>query len=267
VSIRVPDVPGSHDLLLRLRIGDRVVAENQYPVHVVADPHAPYPIQVVGDDSATGLLASVGARPGDEGPTVVAEGGLDRIDPDVLRSRLADGGTVLVLAHEPRHAARYPVEVELAAVETEWGSSVFHFTTDSGALPSFPRRNLLVAEESTVQAHSVVTRFAGAAFPNEPVVIAYKPVPGSITGSVVGATPVGPGRLILCQYRLLGPAARGDAAACALLADLITWAAAPRPVTAAERTRKPDGRALTWYSWDDPEPGAPGRRHEEKGQP
>jgi hypothetical protein len=65
----------------------------------------------------------------------------------------------------------------------------------------------------------------------------------------VGAHAVGAGRLLLCQYRLLEPAARGDAAARALLGDLVRWAAGPRPPTRAERVRKPDGRALTWYSW------------------
>jgi hypothetical protein len=230
-----------------------VVARNEYPVHVVAEPHAPCPVQLVGDDAVRGALESLGATVGHEGPTVVAEGALDEATGWLLRSRLDAGETVLVLAHEPQHAPHYPVEVALAAVETEWGSSVFHFTTDNGALPSFPRQNLLVAEESTVQARSVIRRIGGVAFPNEPVVIAYKPVPGSITGTVVGSHSVGRGRLVLCQYRLLRPALHGDAAACALLADLVRWAAAPRAATQADRVRKPDGRALTWYSWPEDE--------------
>jgi hypothetical protein len=139
----------------------------------------------------------------------------------------------------------------LAAVATEWGSSVFHFTSDSGALPSLPRRNLLVAEESTIQADSVVTAIDGDFFPTEPVVIAYKPVPGGITGSVVGRQTVGPGTLILCQYRLADGVRRGDAAARALLADVVRWAAAPRPPTVRKDARTPDGRAISFYSYDD----------------
>jgi hypothetical protein len=42
---------------------------------------------------------------------------------------------------------------------------------------------------------------------------------------VVGALPVGVGRLVLCQYRLAEPAGRGDPAAVAILGDLFAWAA------------------------------------------
>jgi hypothetical protein len=250
-SIRVPTIPGNHDLLLVLRAGDVVLAENRYPIHVVAEPHAPYPVRLLGGGATAAALAGVGATVGSTGPTVVAEGELTADLTGEVRARLDAGETVVVLAQAPDAAAHYPVPVQLSAVETEWGSSVFHFTTDSAALPSFPRRNLLVAEESTVQARSVLTQVGDHGFPSEPVVIAYKPVPGSITGTVVGLHRVGTGRLILCQYRLAGRAAAGDAAACALLADLVRWAADPPVPTVAERTRMPDGRAITWYSWED----------------
>jgi hypothetical protein len=51
-----------------------------------------------------------------------------------------------------------------------------------------------------------------------------------MTGAVVGSTAVGPGRLVFCQYRLTAPAAGGDAAARAVLADVVRWAAVERPV-------------------------------------
>jgi hypothetical protein len=250
VSILAPDVPGNHDLLLELRAGGQLVAANRYPIHVVAEPAAPYAVRPVGDPGLAAALEKLGARVEPTGPTIVGEGGLDAATGADLAARLAAGETVVVLAQQTAAAEHYPIPVQLQAVETEWGSSVFHFTTDSGALPSLPRRNVLVAEESTVQARNVVVRIGDEPFPTEPVVIAYKPVPGAITGTVVGLHQVGPGRLILCQYRLSERAAAGDAAACALLADLVRWAAAPRMPTVAERTTKDDGRALTYYGYD-----------------
>jgi hypothetical protein len=247
--LRAPQVTGAHDLLLTLRSGGEIVAENRYPVHVVEPSPAPYQVLAVG--GGEDVLAAVGAEVRDEGVVVVAEGGLDADARELCRQRLAAGGTVVVLAQHPDAAGDFPVPVTLAAVATEWGSSVFHFTSDSGALPSLPRRNLLVAEESTIQADSVVTAIDGDFFPTEPVVIAYKPVPGGITGSVVGRQTVGPGTLILCQYRLADGVRRGDAAARALLADVVRWAAAPRPPTVRKDARTTDGRAISFYSYDD----------------
>jgi hypothetical protein len=179
---------------------------------------------------------------------VVAEGGLDADTGAEVRRRLAAGGTVVVLAQQPGAEEHYPVPTRLMAIKTKWGSSVFHYTTDSGALASLPRRNLLVGEDSTVQALSVFVEVAGAVFPTEPVVIAYKPMPGAVTGTVVGLHRVGPGRLVMCQYRLVRPAASGDAAARALLADLVRWAAEPRPSLHTDQVSISGDRSLTYYS-------------------
>jgi hypothetical protein len=112
----------------------------------------------------------------------------------------------------------------------------------------------MVAEDSTVQAGDVLARVAGRPFPDTPVVIAYKPVPGAMTGTVLGSHAVGPGRLVFCQYRLAAGAAAGDAAACAILGDLLRWAAVPRPVMHREAMGMADGRrTLLAYSWrEDP---------------
>lgn len=248
VALRAPDVCGNHDLIVQLRAGDGTVADNRYPIHVVEVRAAPYEVQIIGAHEA---VARIGARVSDVGPLVVAEHALDAAAGDAARRMLEAGGTVLVLAQPPEAAAHYPVELEIAAVETAWGSSVFHFTTDAGAIPSLPRRNLLVAEESTIQARAAIVRVGADAFPTEPVVIAYKPVPGSITGWVVGAHQVGAGRLICCQYRLRDAVARGDAAARALLSDLVRWAADPPAPLDRRATVKDDGRALTFYSRDE----------------
>jgi hypothetical protein len=142
----------------------------------------------------------------------------------------------------------------MVRIETEWGSSTYHFTVGSGALTSLPRRNLLVGEEATVQAVNVITGVAGEVFPTEPVVIAYKPVPGAISATVVGLHRAGPGRLILCQYRLANAATRGDAAARALLADLVAWAAAPRAATVGEAVGTADGGTVTVYRYEEGPP-------------
>lgn len=255
VVVAAPQVPGSHDLVLRLRRrgSGEYLAENRYTLHVVAPPAARCPVQVLGDsptlvDALSFVLATVGGSGGPEGPTFVAENALDAATGAEARRRLDAGGVVVVLAQPVEAMAHYPAPVVLHAVETEWGSSVFHFTSDHGALPSLPRRNVLVAEDSTVQARSVVARIAEGAFPDTPVVIAYKPVPGAMTGTVVGSHAVGSGRLVFCQYRLCDQAAKGDAAARALLADLVRWASSPRRVLEVEESKLDGGRRVARYS-------------------
>jgi hypothetical protein len=248
VVVRAPDVTGGHDLLLTVRASGSVIATNRYPMHVVdLQAGAGCDARVVGPADAALAAAEVQVR--DSGPLVVAEGSLDAAVGARVRAELAAGQTVVMLAQPSSAESHYPLPVQLADVETAWGSSVFHFTTDCDALPSLPRRNVLVAEESTVQARSAIVRIGAAGFPDEPVVIAYKPVPGSITGWVVGATAVGAGRLVCCQYRLTGPAVAGDAAARALLRDVIAWAATPRAPTTPSQLQKEDGRSLTYYSY------------------
>jgi hypothetical protein len=227
VEISAPEVPGSHDLVLRLRAGDTEVAENRYPIHVVADAET---------------LAVAG-------PMVVAEDALDAAAGAEARRRLEAGEVVVILAQPMEAAVHYPVPVALEALTSVWGSTVFRFTTDHGAVPSLPRRAVLVAEDSTVQSASVVARIEERQFPDTPVVIAYKPVPGAMTGTVLGSHGVGAGRLVMCQYRLSDRAAAGDAAACALLAEVLRWAAEPRPVLHKEESVRDDGRALISYSW------------------
>jgi Glycosyl hydrolases family 2, TIM barrel domain len=249
VRLPAPRFAGSHDLVVRLRAGDRAIAENRYPVHVVtASGLDGLTVQLVGSADATrAALSAVGARVGDRGPVVVGEDALDGTTGDDVSCSLRAGETVVVLAQLPQASAHYPVPIELRPVETVWGSSVFHFTTDSGALAALPRRNVLVAEDSTVQARSVVSQVDDGRFPEVPVVIAFKPVPDAMTGTVVGSHPVAAGRLVFCQYRLEHGAATGDAAAHALLADLVRWAALPRPRLEDESTHLADGRRVTRY--------------------
>jgi hypothetical protein len=253
VTIAAPDVPGSHDLVVRLHSRGVLVSENRYPIHVVVAAPAPYAVRVAGEGGTGDALAAVGASVGDSGPTFVPELGLT---PDLtkdLLDRLHAGETVVVLAQRADAGPHYPVPAEIVDVETVWGSTVFHFTTDEGSLPSLPRRAVLVAEDSTIQATSIVVRLGGEAWPDVPEVIAYKPAPNAVTGRIIGSHRVGAGgRLIVCQYRLVEPARRGDAAACAVLGDLVRWAADPRPRMTHERVTKDDGRGVTFYRWEAP---------------
>ena len=155
---------------------------------------------------------------------VVGEGALDAEAGERARERLAAGGTVVVLAQELEAVAWYPVAVEMAEVATAWGSTVFHFTCDQRALPSLPERAVLAGEDATVVPTHLLTRVGDRAWPQTTVVGAFKPVPDPLAGPVVGALPVGGGRLVTCQYRLAEPAGRGDPAALAILGDLLRWA-------------------------------------------
>ena len=251
MGVTAPDVPGSHDLVLRLLAAGRVVAENRYPVHVVDRPVDPVAVRVLGAGRTADTLRASPVVAEGLGPTVVAEDGLDPAAGAEVRARLAAGEVVVVLAQRAEAAPDYPVPVELEALTTVWGSTVFRFTTDHSAVPSLPRRAVLVAEDSTVQSASVVSSVDGEAFPDTPVVIAYKPVPGAMTGTVLGSHQVGPGRLVFCQYRLTERAASGDAAACAILGDVLRWASEPRPVMRKRPSVKEDGRMLIAYSWSD----------------
>jgi Glycosyl hydrolases family 2, TIM barrel domain len=159
------------------------------------------------------------------GVMVVGEGRLDEPVGELVRERLAGGGTVMMLAQGPGAVGWYPVAVEMAEVATAWGSTVFHFTCDQRALPSLPERAVLAGEDASVAPTHLLTRVGAGTWPATTVVGAFKPVPDPLAGPIVGAEPVGPGRLVTCQYRLAEPARRGDPAALAILGDLLGWAA------------------------------------------
>ena len=226
--LRAPAEPGAHELVVRVHAEGRCVSENVYPLHVVARCEEAPSVRLLGGGATAAALAAIGSDASDDGPLVVAERALDEEIAAELRGRLDAGETALVLAQPWDVWPLYPGRTRLKPVETRWGSSVYHFTTDDAHLPSFPRARLLVAEDSTIQARSVVVAIDDKPFPEQPAVIAYKPEPRAITGTVVGSHPVGTGRIVFCQYRLAERAAAGDAAAQALLGDLVRWAASAR---------------------------------------
>jgi Glycosyl hydrolases family 2, TIM barrel domain/Glycosyl hydrolases family 2, sugar binding domain len=204
VDLPTPPDPGAHEVTLRLLANGREVATNTYPFRAVAPAATPV-------TPAPGML-------------VVGEGALDAETGGLVRERLAAGETVVVLAQDLGAVGWYPVAVEMAEVATAWGSTVFHFTCDQRALPSLPERAVLAGEDATVVPTHLLTRVGDGTWPATTVVGAFKPVPDPLAGPVVGAGPVGPGRLVTCQYRLAEPARRGDPAALAILGDLLRWA-------------------------------------------
>ena len=239
VELPVPPAPGAYDVTLRLLAAGRPVAANTYPVRAVAPPPVDSP-EHPSRWSATLPHRGPGRGPGADdaapgpaervfqpvpGVTVVGEGALDAEAGERVRERLAAGETVVVLAQELGAVAWYPVAVEMAEVATAWGSTVFHFTGDQRALPSLPERAVLAGEDATVVPTHLLTRVGDRTWPETTVVGAFKPVPDPLAGPVVGAVPVGGGRLVTCQYRLQEPAGRGDPAALAILGDLLRWAA------------------------------------------
>jgi hypothetical protein len=210
IDLPVPSTPGPYEVSLRLLAAGQAVATNTYPVRAVS-PTA---------GSAVGGVFSPAP-----GLTVVGEGALDAEVGGLARKRLAAGGTVVVLAQDLAAVEWYPVAVEMAEVATAWGSTVFHFTCGQRALPSLPERAVLAGEDATVVPTHLLTRVGDATWPETTVVGAFKPVPDPLAGPVVGTLPVGPGRLVVCQYRLAEPAGRGDPAATAILGDVLGWAA------------------------------------------
>jgi hypothetical protein len=252
VTLTAPEVPGGHDLIVRLVTGGTEIARNRYPTHVVPQREPVGPVRLVGEGPYTAALSMVGAEPSDRGPVVITENSLDAEAGAVAAERLAAGDSVIILAQEPSAAGHYPVLVQMAPLATAWGSSIFRFTNDEGWIPSLPRRNVLTTEDSTIHPGHVILNINHQPFPDNPIVFAYKPAPDPLTGTLVGCTSVGAGRLIFCQYRVCEQAATGDAAACAMLADLIR--APERLARAAEKERitKDDGRSLQLW-WLPPE--------------
>ncbi|HEX2053014.1 MAG TPA: glycoside hydrolase family 2 TIM barrel-domain containing protein [Actinomycetota bacterium] len=248
VHLTAPTVPGSHDLIVVLKRDGSEIARNRYPMHIVPEPSAVGRVNLIGDSANIPALEKVGAEFSKDGILVIGERALDAAAGTRLREHLASGRTAVVLAQEAAAAANYPLPVEMAALATAWGSSIFRFTNDEGWMPSLPRRNVLTTEDSTIHPGNVIVSMGDRLFPDTPIVIAYKPAPDPLTGTLIGSTAVGAGSLVFCQYRLCEHAAVGDAAALAVLADVIRAPErlASRPVV--ERMTKSDGRRLSlWW--------------------
>lgn len=257
LRVPAPEVTGTHDLVLRLTTADGGPAgASRYPLHVVAARPARVAVRLAGNaaDALTAAGAEVvtddaGGAAGDA-PLVVAENALD--EGAGVAEALAAGGAVLVLAQDPDRARHLPVDAELTAVATAWGSTPFLFTTGELAVPSLPPDTVLTTEPMTIVPDAVWTRLGDGTYP--PVVVAgmWKPFPDEIAGTVVGELPVGAGRLVVCQFPLVQAVRGGDPMATAVLADLLRHLAAPaRPLRSATGSLG-DGRDITYYAKEGP---------------
>jgi Glycosyl hydrolases family 2, TIM barrel domain/Glycosyl hydrolases family 2, sugar binding domain len=228
IELRAPVRPGISELVLRLSAAGQPPAENRYPLNIVGTPVVGVSVRLLGSGATAQALArlDVAASAEGGGPLVVAEGALDADAGAASRARLDDGGTVVVLAQDAVAARHYPVPAVLEPLAIGWGSSVFYFTTEQADLPSLPPRTVLTTEDVTVKPTAVLARLGHELWPPTALVGAYKPEPAPLQGTVVGALPVGLGRLLVCQYRLAEAAAAGDPAALAILADLVRWGVA-----------------------------------------
>jgi len=115
----------------------------------------------------------------------------------------------------------------------------------------------LVAEDSTIHAGDVLRSVDDEPFTERPFVIAYTPTPHGLTATLVGSHRVGRGRIVLCQFRLVHMAIAGDAAATAVLGDLLREATAAPALLRREEGRLEDGRRWLAYRRERGVPGGP----------
>ena len=216
VTGTAPVVPGEYELILQVDAGG-VMVENSYQVQVVK------PVTVVGAYEVAGQIPieTVGARTGN-GPLIIGEGALSPHTAARARAVLAAGGDVLVLAQPAANAVWLPIPATAVDIATEWGSTPFLFTTADPGLPGLPGGRVLTTEAMPVVPDTVWSTLDGQPWPARTLIGLYKPYPGQITGTVLGAHPVGPGWLWLCQLPLNHAAGHGEPLALALLADLLS---------------------------------------------
>jgi hypothetical protein len=228
--VRAPEAVGEYSLEVSLtsrgEAGAARAAENSYPVRVIARPSlVGARVRVVGRRDLGTALRLLGAEtaPVDEPgtPIVVGEGSLTRATGKQVRSCLAAGDQVVVLAQPPRAARHLPLPATAVALATEWGSTPFLFTTDALTSDVLPRRRVLTTELMSVDPSVAWTKLNGRPWAEHTFVGVFKPYPGQLTGTVLGRMAVGTGTLWLCQLPLCAAVEAGDAAAAGILAALV----------------------------------------------
>jgi hypothetical protein len=224
VLLDVPETIGSAEVELSVRHGDRLVGENRYPVQVVDLTAVGLRVATVGESSVESVITRAGATVADLDSCdvfVVGEGMLDGSSAALASEHLRAGGAVLVLAQPAEAAQRFPIDVQIEDLATEWGSTPFVFTTESNGLASLPVNTVLTTEIVEVAPNAVLTSITGL---TDAFVGVVKPPPGPIVGAVVGRAQVSGGVLTFCQLSLIEAATRLDPLARALVADLLRLA-------------------------------------------
>jgi hypothetical protein len=138
-----------------------------------------------------------------------------------VRTLLAAGERVVLLAQQPRAARHLPVPAAAAELATEWGSTPFLFTTDAPTREVLPRRRVLTTELLSVSPTAAWTNLAGLPWAEQTFVGVMKPYPARLTGTVLGRSGVGGGTLWLCQLPLCAAVNAGDPAAAGILAAIV----------------------------------------------
>ncbi|WP_344619812.1 hypothetical protein, partial [Dactylosporangium salmoneum] len=155
------------------------------------------------------------------GVLVVGEAALGPATGPAVEAALREGRPVLVLAQGVAGAAHLPVPATAVDLATEWGSLPNVFAAAEPVLRALRPGTVVTTELLSVTAEVVYTTLAGRDWPQHTAVGVYKPLPGRVTGTVVGALDVHLGRLWLCQLPLVDAVLEGDPTALATLADLL----------------------------------------------
>jgi hypothetical protein len=229
IDMVIPDTPGAHLCLLQLHADGRLVAENQYPIHVVAAARAPFSVRLLGAGACEAALIQLGADIGAHGPTVVAESALDAVAGAAIGTLLGLGETILLLAQEPGSTRHLPFAATLSWLGTGWedsddagwGSSAYYFTTLAPWLRALPAATVLTTEAAALPPRCAFTTIRGLPWPDSTAVGVYKPMPNPLQGALIGEVALGSGRLLFCQLPLAAATVAGDAFAAALLGDLL----------------------------------------------
>ena len=255
VEVIAPATTGGHQLAMQFSAAGAPVVEHRFPVHVVASTPVSGSVRLAGGGATADAIRRTGAVV-DPAPAawdrrrpapalVIGEGALGPATGALLGTALAAGASVLVLAQQPPAARHLPLPAGLETTPSELPAPV-RFTTGHHAVASLPRARVLSFEDAAMRPDAVFDRLGSGPWASE-VAVGMLSADGTIRGTVVGAHDVGPGRLIVCQFRLAEPAAAGHAGAIALLADLLRWAAAPRRPFEREHLTLADGRSMTLY--------------------
>jgi hypothetical protein len=241
LDVEAPATAGGHHLVLEI---SAPAARRRYPVHVVATRPVPGTFRVMGDAATAAAVRLVGAGVNDHvGPLVIGEDAFIPVFAKQLGATLRAGATALVLAQGPEAAALFPLPAHLEPVPDHH----VRFTTKHPALASLPRHRRLSFEDAAMRPRAMFSRLGEGPWAGE-VALGMLAADGCGRGTLIGAQPVGPGRLIVCQLPLVGPALAGHPAALGLLADLLRWAGGAARLLRREDVVLPDGRSMSYYA-------------------
>jgi hypothetical protein len=225
VHTPLPAAAGAHELLVSSSSDITAPCTSRYRVHVFDRVRQRVDVEVIGSSRDSRAVQAGGGVPASGGVLVVGEEGLTASNQPLVDAALAGGRTVLLLAQSVASAAHLPTPSVMVDLRTEWGSLPFVFSTDDGCLTALPGPAVVTTELLSVAPDVVYASLGGTAWPDHLTLGLYKPQPDKLTGTVLGWSAVGPGRLWVCQLPLVAAVLRDDATATVTLADVLRAAA------------------------------------------